>query len=148
MIYVWILTFKFWPSNGKDPLTRVYNITPKLHTSTSGPSYFLPAHRRQTVQNMSKKLKVSKSDSIRLKRYIVTKMVSDKVSGFLYEKLCRSLESQNTAFINCCAQKSDAASILVSNKVKGDSSSATQLKQSSKLFRYALNVKELNLRRR
>lgn len=36
------LTFKFWPSKGSDPLTSVYKITPKLHTSTSGPSYFLP----------------------------------------------------------------------------------------------------------
>ena len=38
----WKLTFKFCPSNGRDPLTNVYKITPKLQTSTSGPSYFLP----------------------------------------------------------------------------------------------------------
>lgn len=30
------------PSNGNEPLTNVYNITPNDHTSTSGPSYFLP----------------------------------------------------------------------------------------------------------
>jgi hypothetical protein len=35
-------TLRFCPSNGNDPLTRVYKITPKLHTSTSGPSYFFP----------------------------------------------------------------------------------------------------------
>ena len=35
-------TFKFWPSKGNEPLTSVYNITPKLQTSTSGPSYFFP----------------------------------------------------------------------------------------------------------
>ena len=38
----WKLTFKFCPSNGRDPLTNVYKITPKLQTSTSGPSYFFP----------------------------------------------------------------------------------------------------------
>lgn len=30
------------PSNGSDPLTNVYRITPSDQTSTSGPSYFLP----------------------------------------------------------------------------------------------------------
>lgn len=30
------------PSNGSDPLTRVYRMTPSDHTSTSGPSYFRP----------------------------------------------------------------------------------------------------------
>lgn len=35
-------TFRFWPSKGSDPLTSVYRMTPRLHTSTSGPSYFFP----------------------------------------------------------------------------------------------------------
>lgn len=30
------------PSNGRLPETNVYSITPNDHTSTSGPSYFLP----------------------------------------------------------------------------------------------------------
>lgn len=38
------ITLRFAPSNGREPLTSVYRITPKLHTSTSGPSYFLPAN--------------------------------------------------------------------------------------------------------
>jgi len=42
-------TLRFCPSNGKDPLTSVYRITPRLHTSTSGPSYFLPEHGMHTV---------------------------------------------------------------------------------------------------
>jgi len=33
---------RFCPSNGNEPLTSVYKITPKLQTSTSGPSYFFP----------------------------------------------------------------------------------------------------------
>lgn len=35
-------TLRFCPSKGSDPLTKVYSTTPKLQTSTSGPSYFLP----------------------------------------------------------------------------------------------------------
>lgn len=35
-------TFRLLPSKGSDPLTSVYRITPRLHTSTSGPSYFFP----------------------------------------------------------------------------------------------------------
>ena len=35
-------TLRFRPSNGSEPLARVYSITPRLQTSTSGPSYFLP----------------------------------------------------------------------------------------------------------
>jgi hypothetical protein len=35
-------TLRFCPSNGNEPLTSVYKITPKLQTSTSGPSYFFP----------------------------------------------------------------------------------------------------------
>lgn len=33
---------KVEPSNGSEPETKVYNITPRDQTSTSGPSYFLP----------------------------------------------------------------------------------------------------------
>lgn len=36
------LTLRFCPSKGKDPLTRVYKMTPRLQMSTSGPSYFFP----------------------------------------------------------------------------------------------------------
>lgn len=35
-------TFRLVPSNGRAPLTSVYKMTPRLHTSTSGPSYCLP----------------------------------------------------------------------------------------------------------
>lgn len=35
-------TLRFCPSKGSEPLTSVYRMTPRLHTSTSGPSYFLP----------------------------------------------------------------------------------------------------------
>lgn len=35
-------TFRFCPSKGKQPLTRVYKMTPRLQMSTSGPSYFFP----------------------------------------------------------------------------------------------------------
>ena len=35
-------TFRFCPSKGSEPLTSVYRITPRLQTSTSGPSYFFP----------------------------------------------------------------------------------------------------------
>ena len=45
LLYQNSLTFKFWPSNGKDPLTRVYKITPSDQTSTSGPSYFFPCRK-------------------------------------------------------------------------------------------------------
>ena len=43
-------TLRFWPSKGSEPLTRVYSMTPRLQTSTSGPSYFLPTNTaRRTV---------------------------------------------------------------------------------------------------
>ena len=35
-------TLRLFPSKGNEPLTRVYRMTPRLQTSTSGPSYFLP----------------------------------------------------------------------------------------------------------
>ncbi|TNN76766.1 hypothetical protein EYF80_013015 [Liparis tanakae] len=35
-------TLRFCPSKGKDPLTSVYKMTPRLQMSTSGPSYFFP----------------------------------------------------------------------------------------------------------
>lgn len=35
-------TFRFCPSKGKEPLTSVYKMTPRLQMSTSGPSYFFP----------------------------------------------------------------------------------------------------------
>lgn len=41
------LTFRFCPSNGNDPLTSVYKMTPRLQTSTSGPSYFFPELSQQ-----------------------------------------------------------------------------------------------------
>ena len=37
-----LLTLRLFPSKGKEPLTSVYRMTPKLQTSTSGPSYFFP----------------------------------------------------------------------------------------------------------
>lgn len=38
------------PSNGNEPLTKVYNITPRDQTSTSGPSYFLPVNKIEKVE--------------------------------------------------------------------------------------------------
>ena len=35
-------TLRLDPSKGSDPVVRVYKTTPTLHTSTSGPMYFLP----------------------------------------------------------------------------------------------------------
>lgn len=35
-------TLRFCPSKGSEPLTSVYRMTPRLQTSTSGPSYFFP----------------------------------------------------------------------------------------------------------
>lgn len=35
-------TLRLFPSKGNEPLTKVYRMTPRLQTSTSGPSYFLP----------------------------------------------------------------------------------------------------------
>lgn len=35
-------TLRLCPSKGREPLTSVYRMTPRLQMSTSGPSYFLP----------------------------------------------------------------------------------------------------------
>jgi hypothetical protein len=43
-------TFKLVPSNGSEPDTRVYKMTPRLQTSTSGPSYFLPWVRKWFIK--------------------------------------------------------------------------------------------------
>ena len=48
------ITLRFWPSNGREPLTNVYKMTPRLQTSTSGPSYFFPAHAHYTYVIMTK----------------------------------------------------------------------------------------------
>jgi len=46
-------TLRLCPSNGSEPLASVNRTTPRLQTSTSGPSYFLPAICNKHLDNMS-----------------------------------------------------------------------------------------------
>ena len=68
IIYPWFVclylsSLRVEPSKGRLPLTKVYNITPSDHTSTSGPSYFLPKIKNQS------KLRVFQSNSADLQGF-------------------------------------------------------------------------------